>query len=793
MKRSCGSRPPSKIWRGSRMSSANWPRQVAALKTQARQAVRYRNISGQVRRTEALLFHLRWIAAQAEVGDTGACQGRSRPRRRGAHRRAGAGLDAAGAIRRRTAGLARGGSRGRRRLAAPRRRPRNAGARGSPRQGTDRRTRPPHRAIRGRPGTRAGAGGGCRGGAATARRRREGACRRWRRETEQRLAGANERVLAADTTLAASEKSFAELTGALADLTARRNQLQTALREHEERADAARGRVRQYRSRPCRDRFTARPILPALAAAVAEAQAALAEAESAAHAAEAAHRHAREDDRRRARAACRRREERAAARDRGQDHRQAARGREQEPVAAGDGRDQRNRRLRKGARRRFGRRSRCAGRLVGADALGRRGARSVRSASAGRRHGAVGICEGAGGTPTPPRPDRRRRTRRRTAAWPRCSSRASGWCRAKAISGAGTALPLPPMRRPARRAGSPNAAGCKRSRASLPTARSDVEGKRGIVEAAEAALAAAAAAETEARARWREAQHRTDAAREATRRRRARDQPQCRAPFGAQGSAASASAPARDETAAAPAPKRRRRSPRLPRRRRNRRQACRDQRRHRARALGAAPSSAARRKRSRAKPSLPITGCAPSPPSAQAWNDRNDNAAAQIATLAQRTDEAANERAELIDAPQKFEAQRQALIGEIETAHRRTPRGRRPAGGGRDRSCRSRQGGAHRPWKRSAKRAPRPRAARSATTAPSAGSPMSSMKSAKSLQVEPASRGRSRRAQAGRRDAVDRRGRGQDRAHQAASASGSARSICLPSRNCARSKSSTRS
>ena len=45
--------------------------QVAALKTQARQAVRYRNISSQVRRTEALLFHLRWIAAQSEVGETG--------------------------------------------------------------------------------------------------------------------------------------------------------------------------------------------------------------------------------------------------------------------------------------------------------------------------------------------------------------------------------------------------------------------------------------------------------------------------------------------------------------------------------------------------------------------------------------------------------------------------------------------------------------------------------------------------------------------------------------------------
>src|SRR6202043_2977929 len=44
--------------------------QVAALKTQARQAVRYRNISSQVRRTEALLFHLRWIDAGTEVTDT---------------------------------------------------------------------------------------------------------------------------------------------------------------------------------------------------------------------------------------------------------------------------------------------------------------------------------------------------------------------------------------------------------------------------------------------------------------------------------------------------------------------------------------------------------------------------------------------------------------------------------------------------------------------------------------------------------------------------------------------------
>src|SRR5262249_56787224 len=51
-----------------------------------------------------------------------------------------------------------------------------------------------------------------------------------------------------------------------------------------------------------------------------------------------------------------------------------------------------------------------------------------------------------------------------------------------------------------------------------------------------------------------------------------------------------------------------------------------------------------------------------------AWSERRDNAAAQIATLGRRTDEANAERAELVNAPQKFAAQRQGLIGEIETA-----------------------------------------------------------------------------------------------------------------------------
>ena len=38
--------------------------QIESLKRQARQANRYRNISGDIRKTEALLFHLKWIAAK---------------------------------------------------------------------------------------------------------------------------------------------------------------------------------------------------------------------------------------------------------------------------------------------------------------------------------------------------------------------------------------------------------------------------------------------------------------------------------------------------------------------------------------------------------------------------------------------------------------------------------------------------------------------------------------------------------------------------------------------------------
>ena len=43
--------------------------QIDALKRQARQAVRYRNISQHVRKAEATLFHLRWVAANTELAE----------------------------------------------------------------------------------------------------------------------------------------------------------------------------------------------------------------------------------------------------------------------------------------------------------------------------------------------------------------------------------------------------------------------------------------------------------------------------------------------------------------------------------------------------------------------------------------------------------------------------------------------------------------------------------------------------------------------------------------------------
>src|SRR5436305_3942232 len=45
--------------------------QIDGLKRQARQAIRYREVAAKVRKAEAMLFHLRWVASHAEVAEAG--------------------------------------------------------------------------------------------------------------------------------------------------------------------------------------------------------------------------------------------------------------------------------------------------------------------------------------------------------------------------------------------------------------------------------------------------------------------------------------------------------------------------------------------------------------------------------------------------------------------------------------------------------------------------------------------------------------------------------------------------
>jgi chromosome segregation protein len=63
-------RPPKPISPASRTSSASSPARSTA-EAQARQAIRYREVAAKVRKAEATLFHLRWLQAHADVAESG--------------------------------------------------------------------------------------------------------------------------------------------------------------------------------------------------------------------------------------------------------------------------------------------------------------------------------------------------------------------------------------------------------------------------------------------------------------------------------------------------------------------------------------------------------------------------------------------------------------------------------------------------------------------------------------------------------------------------------------------------
>ncbi len=112
----------------------------------------------------------------------------------------------------------------------------------------------------------------------------------------EREASVAARVGVAEATLGAIEKTFGELTGALADLVARRNQLERAVSEHSVRLMRLEGQIGEVENElAALDKpENGAPDVVALASAAEAAQNAVAQAEAAALRAEAAHSAARQ-------------------------------------------------------------------------------------------------------------------------------------------------------------------------------------------------------------------------------------------------------------------------------------------------------------------------------------------------------------------------------------------------------------------------------------------------------------------------------------------------------------------
>ncbi len=636
--------------------------QLASLKTQARQAVRYRNISGQVRRTEALLLHLRWTAAQTEVADAERTKdeavrivaARTGEQTVATTRQAevAAGLPALREAEAKAAAALQ-------RLLLARDGLEREEARAKERLGELDRRLEQFAADLERERTLAA-------DAANALVRLDTEEKHLKAQAQasaERLTGINSRVAAADETLAGSEKSFGELTSALADLTARRHQLETALRDHEQRAARLEAELANIDAG-----FAAtdsgQPDLSALSAALAAAQTALAEAEAAARKTEINHNTARETI-------------------------DAAR----VPLDTAERRVQR-----------LETEAKTIGKLLAVenknlwppvmDALTvTKGYEKAIGAALGDDldapvdQSAPMRWAGAAIDPSDPAlPDGVAALSQFVQAPPELARRLAQIGVVERSDGPRLAAMLKPGQRLVSRDGdfwrwdgfaaaahAPTGAArrlAERGRlqaieGELAAARSEVETQQHRVDAAEAARAAAAAAEAEARAQWRAAQHATDAVREehaAAEREISRNA----ARISALKEAKQRIGADRDEAEAA--------------------------RRDAQKALAELPDAAdfesklakvndeiARDRGALAEVRVEAQAIAREAELADRrlqaiaierkdWNERKDKAETQIATIAERTAEAKRERGELSNAPQQFAEQRQTLIGEVETA-----------------------------------------------------------------------------------------------------------------------------
>jgi chromosome segregation protein len=266
--------------------------QMDALKRQARQAIRYRNVSSEVRKAEAMLFHLRWRNANIEIEETERAKDLS------------VRAVAAATLAQSEAGKGREGiseslpplretlakaAAGLQRLVIARETLDGEEARAKERiADLDRRLTQLGEDIARE-----------RSHAADAEAALERLASEERALTQEseastkRRGGVDERAAAADAVVAEAEKSFGELTGALADLAARRRELEGNTRDQAERL----GRIESELGNIAAGLAAAasgRPDIAALSTALENAQSVVGEAEKAALAAEAAHASARE-------------------------------------------------------------------------------------------------------------------------------------------------------------------------------------------------------------------------------------------------------------------------------------------------------------------------------------------------------------------------------------------------------------------------------------------------------------------------------------------------------------------
>jgi chromosome segregation protein len=268
--------------------------QIDALKRQARQAIRYRTVSAEVRKAEAMLFHLRFVAANAEVSEaehvkdvsvrlvaerTGAQAEAAKrqalvaaelPGLREAEAKAAAALQRL-VVARET--LEREEARARERMAE-----------------LDRRLVQFGEDIAREQKLAADAE------AALARlAAEEETLKAEAQAAAARRSGVDQRVAEAESVLGGAERTFGELTGALAELTARRNQLEGVLHQHGQRLERLGTEIAEVESEltGLEAGQQGGPDLAALADAAKAAQAAVGDAQAAAIAAEAAHAQAR--------------------------------------------------------------------------------------------------------------------------------------------------------------------------------------------------------------------------------------------------------------------------------------------------------------------------------------------------------------------------------------------------------------------------------------------------------------------------------------------------------------------